>query len=272
MVSSFLVPSYPLKLFIDNFYYYTGYHPEHLVDRLLPDGNVQLLMELTDNTKYIYDNKTLKEIQSCRNTWFSGFRTEPITIPSGRESEMIVISFKKGRAFPFFCEPMFSLKNCVVDAELVMETEILEIREKIREIPDPLDKLRYLDRAFTRFYSSGLEENTYVDYMISGIESNPSNIRLKELTAKVGYSQKHLIKIFKDKVGVSPKEFLKIIRFQKVVQQLESGHQVDWNSVAFDCGFYDQSHFIADFKKYSGFTPTEYLSRKNEMLNYVPIA
>lgn len=118
----------------------------HTVDRFLPDGEVQIIFDLTDYPKFIYHNETLKEIQSCKNVWFSGFRTEPITIPSGRESEMVIVQFRKGRAFPFLCEPMQELTNFVVDAELVIRAEILNIREVLLEAETPLQKLQILEK------------------------------------------------------------------------------------------------------------------------------
>ncbi|NJO88133.1 MAG: hypothetical protein HC831_03570 [Chloroflexia bacterium] len=146
MVTEIYIPKHPLRHFIDHFYYYIGYNPEHSVDRFLPDGEVQVIFDLTDYPKYIYDNETLKEIQSCKNVWFSGFRTEPITIPSGKESEMLIVQFKKGKAFPFLIEPMQNLTNFVVDAELVLSPEIADIRERLLEASNPLLKFQVLEK------------------------------------------------------------------------------------------------------------------------------
>jgi hypothetical protein len=124
MINHLYFPSPPLNQFIESFFYYSGYNPDHIVDRFLPDGNVQIIFDFTDYPKYIYDNETLKEKQACRNVWFSGFRTEPITIPSGRDSEMLIIVFHKGRSFPFLCEPLHALTNLVADAQLVLKNDI----------------------------------------------------------------------------------------------------------------------------------------------------
>jgi len=271
MITKFYVPSYPLNYFIEYFYYYTGYNPEHSIDRFLPDGNVQIIFDLTDYPKYIYDNETLKEIQSCRNVWFSGFRTEPISIPSGRESEMIIVQFKKGKASPFLSEPMHALTNYVVDAELVLKNEILDLRNRIKEATSIENKFTLLENNLLRYYRSSLEENPFVKYVINRIIAKPNKISLKEVADDAGYSQKHIIKIFKKNVGTTPKEFLKIIRFQKAIEEIELRKEVNWASLAFDCGFYDQSHFIANFKTFSGFTPAEYMKQKNGLLNYVPV-
>jgi len=238
---------------------------------LLPDGDVQLIFDLTDNPKYIYDNETLKEIQSCRNVWFSGFRTKPISIPSGKESELLVVQFKKGKAFPFLSEPMQNLTNYVVDAELVLKAEVLNLRECILEAETPTQKLHVLEKKLLHYYLNQLHENPFVDYAVSKILTSPDHCAINEIANKSGYSQKHIINLFKKHVGVTPKEFLKIIRFQKAIQQIEERIPVDWLSIAYHCGFYDQSHFIADFKIFSGFTPTEYIQQKSEFLNYIPV-
>ena len=271
MITQIHIPVIPLSQFIDYFFYYTGFNPEHSIDRFLPDGEVQIIFDLTDYPKYIYDNHTLKETQSCQNVWFSGFRTEPITIPSGKESEMLIIQFKKGKAFPFLSEPMQQLTNYVVDAELVLKTDILNIRESLIEAKTPEQKFLLLESKMLKCYLNRLLENPFVDFSVSKILSLPNQCSIREISDKAGYSQKHIIKLFKEHVGVTPKEFLKVIRFQKAIQQIEQQNSVDWSAIAFDCGFYDQSHFISDFKLFSGFTPTEYIRQKGEFLNYVPV-
>lgn len=96
---------HPLNQFIESFVYYKDYNPVHTVDRFLPDGYVNVVIDLTDYPKFIYDNHTLKEIQSCRNVWFSGIRNQFITIPSGRDSEMFIM---RGRQFRPGCFMVFS--------------------------------------------------------------------------------------------------------------------------------------------------------------------
>ncbi len=271
MITHLHLPAPPLSHFITSFYYYSGFEPEHTIDRFLPDGNVQLIFELTDEPQHIYDNDTLREIQTCRRVWFSGFRTRPITIPSGRQSEMIIVNFQMGRAWPFLREPLHALTNTVVDAEQVLNIDILGLREALLEQPTPEQKLALLEETLLRHYQQQLVQNPFVDFAVAKILSSPRQLSLKDLAGKVGYSQKHVIKLFKDHVGVPPKEFLKVIRFQQAVAQIEQRGTVNWLALALDCGYYDQSHFIADFKSFSGFTPMEYLLRKGENLNYIPV-
>lgn len=271
MITSTRIPSFPLNEFISSFFYYSGLVTDHTLERLLPDGNVELIIELTDAPKYIYDNVSLKEIQSCRRMWFSGFRTAPITIPSGLDSEMIVVTFRKGRAFPFIMEPMDALKDTVVDAELVMNPELLSIRARLQDEPVSAEKLHMLEREMTRLYRSRLQENLFVQHMVSRIVQEPAQIRLGVLAREVGYSQKHLISIFRNHVGVTPKEFVRVLRFQKAIGEIERRGRISWSDVALDCGFYDQSHLISEFRSFSGFTPSEYMRQRGDYLNYLRV-
>ncbi len=166
---------------------------------------------------------------------------------------------------------MYNLTNYVVDAELVLKAEILNIRERLLASKTPEQKFRVLEENFLQSYLKQLRENPFVDFAVSKIINCPNQISIKDISEQTGYSQKHLIQIFKESVGVTPKAFLKVIRFQKAIQQIEHQIAIDWTTIAYDCGFYDQSHFIADFKVFSGFTPAEYLRQKGENLNYVPI-
>ncbi len=265
------IPAYPLNRFIESMFYMSGFDPAHLADRLLPDGNVQLILELTDRPQFIYDNDTLKEIQACKKAWFSGFRTQPITIPSGRESELLVIQFHRGKAAPFLSLPMHQLHNQVVDAEYVVDCGILRLREQLRNTAVVTQKLRLAEAHLLRYYAQRLQTQPCVDWLVDRLEKQPENALLNRLYQQVGYSQKHTIKLFKDQVGVTPKDFLRIMRFQKAVCEIEHNPLFSWIMVAHDCGYYDQSHFIADFKLFSGFTPADYFRRRGEYLNYIPM-
>lgn len=265
------IPKYPLNLFIENFIYYKDYNPVHSVDRFLPDGNINVVIDLTDYPKFIYDNHTLKEIQSCRNVWFSGIRSRYITIPSGRDSEMLIINFHKGMAYPFVEMPLYELTDYVVDGELVLTNEILNIRENLLCIADIEKKFCYTEDILLKVFGRRFKYNTFINFAVTAIINDPGKTSLNKIADNCGYSQKHMIKIFKEHVGLTPKAFLKIIRFQKAVNSIECNKYVDWSAVAFDCGFYDQAHFINDFKQFSGFTPQEYTRQKSEFTNYIAV-
>ena len=93
-----------------------------------------------------------------------------------------------------------------------------------------------------------------------------------EMIGKVGLSPRRFVQVFTEEVGVTPKLFCRIRRFQQVLRRIQKERRVEWVDVATDCGYYDQAHFIRDFRAFSGLNPSSYLVQRGEHLNHVPVA
>jgi AraC-like DNA-binding protein len=91
-----------------------------------------------------------------------------------------------------------------------------------------------------------------------------------EVTECVGLSARRFIELFRNQVGLAPKVFCRIRRFQKVLRTVEKQGDVDWTAVALSCGYFDQAHFIHDFRAFSGINPSTYL-RQRTSRNHVSV-
>ncbi|MDQ2691593.1 MAG: AraC family transcriptional regulator [Chloroflexota bacterium] len=267
-------PAFPLNRFVEHLVYFDGTSATHRLDRFLPDGNTELIIDLNENPQYIYHNQNLHEIQTCRRAWVSGVRTQPITIPSGRESRMLIVAFKRGMAFPFYPFPMNELMDTVVDADGVFGTELHVLREQLLASRAIERMFRLVEAFLIRRAGEGIDDSTPtrgMQYALQGIIRNPGRDCLQRLSEQVGYSQKHFIDLFRQQVGVSPKQYMRVMRFQKTLRIIEASPCVHWSQLAAQSGYYDQAHLIHEFKFFSGFTPNEYVSRKSALLNYIPV-
>lgn len=268
-------PVYPLSEFIGGLIYYDNLDPIHNMDRFLPDGNTEIIFDLTEKNQPIYDNRTLKVIQTCRHAWVSGMRTQPITIPSGKGSRMLIVAFKKGKAFPFYPMPMTEIQDRVVSADLIFGSDSTHLREQLLAASSidgmfALAENFLLNRAGNALCANS--DTKCIGYAVSSITNQPHRLAFEQLSEQIGYSQKHFIDMFKRQVGVAPKRYMKIMRFQKAILEIEKDASAHWSEIALRNGFYDQSHFIHEFRDFSGFTPGEYAKRKTGALNYVPVA
>lgn len=271
MVYEFHRPAFPLNQFIESFIYYKDVQPDHSMERYLPDGNITLIIDLTDRPKYIYDNKSLQEIQACNKVWFSGIRNTYITIPAGQDSEMLIVNFHKGRSYPFLKMPVHELTDQVVDGELVFSSDILQLREELINTVALLRKFQIVEDYLIKKYQLKLTVNPFITFAVDKIIQAPNAGSMEKLALQVGFTPKHMIRLFKDHVGMSPKSFLKVIRFQKAISDIAKRSTVDWTSIAVESGYYDQAHFIHDFKHFSGFTPQVYLKKQMDFPNYIPV-
>ncbi|MGQ0542548.1 MAG: helix-turn-helix domain-containing protein [Blastocatellia bacterium] len=264
-------PAFPLRQFIELFIYFERVEHAHAVDRFLPNGDTEILIDFHDAPQFIYDNNSLKEIQACHHVWASGLRTEPITIPSGNGAAMMVISFKKGMAAPFFPFPMEEISDCVVDADLVWGSDFGNLRERLLETKDIGLRFRMVEEFLLKKFASKLNVNPCVAFAIGEMSLLPDRLSIARMNEKIGYSQKHFAEMFRKNVGVTPKSYLKIMRFQKAVRAIDATNCIEWDMIAQDCGFYDQSHFINDFRHFSGFTPDQYSKIHTNYQNYIPV-
>ena len=92
------------------------------------------------------------------------------------------------------------------------------------------------------------------------------------MTGRIGLSPRRFIQLFAEEVGLTPKLFCRVRRFQEVVRFIDTQRRFSWSNLALACGYYDQAHFINDFQSFSGLTPTAYLREKGEHSNHVPLA
>ena len=116
-----------------------------------------------------------------------------------------------------------------------------------------------------------MENHALVHYSVGQLVQSPQMWSIKNLSHKTGITQKHLITLFRKYVGLSPKMFSRIYKFQKVIHLIGQEEKIDWSMLAYEGGYFDQAHFIKEFQAFSGINPTAYLEKRGPYLNYIPI-
>ena len=264
-------PSAPLNQFVELFTFYEGISFSHTIERLFPEGVVEVIIDLTEAPKFIYDNTHLNEIQTCKTAWVSGVRKEFISISVLPFSSMFVIRFRRGMAYPFLQVPIHELDGQVIDADLIFGNRFGETREQLIACDSPKAKFAIMEKYLVEHSKSLWAIPPVVSFGIQQILQNPTTTQINLLADKTGYSHKHFLSLFTKYVGLTPKQFLRVMKFQQTLQSIEQISIPNWSQLALDCGYYDQAHFINDFRAFSGFTPNEYMSKKGEYLNYIPV-
>ena len=99
----------------------------------------------------------------------------------------------------------------------------------------------------------------------------PRTRGISEVTDQLGLSPKRFIQVFREEVGLTPKVFCRIRRFHRALDRMEGRQSVEWANVALDCGYFDQAHFIHDFRAFSGINPSSYLAHRTPHRNHVPL-
>jgi AraC-like DNA-binding protein len=264
-------PQPPLSEFVDVLWLCESYDVAHEKERLLPDGTVELVVNLREDRIRVYDSHDPDKFSTIPGCVVSGPRSEFFVIDTEGESSTVGVHFKPGGAFPFLRMPPGELNNQSLALECLWGAASNRMRERLLAAATPQAKFRELELCLLEQLVKPLERHPAVWFALAqffGPQQPPPVARVVE---QVGFSQRRFIQLFAREVGLTPKVFCRVSRFQKVIQTAHSGSDIDWTQVALSCGYYDQAHFIHDFQSFAGITPSAYLRHKTEHLNHVPL-
>ncbi len=259
-----------LSKYLSDIVYHKDFQPVHIKDKYLPDGTINIVFEFTGKPKYIYKNGTDQKIQECRNVWFSGVQKNYLTI-SAESEEMMVVAFKPGAGYSLIQKSISNYTNKVFQAEEILGLEILELHKYLKEAKSPEIKFELVENWLESQFNTDDFYTDIIRYAIEAIENSPTQINLSELSDKLGYSQKQFIQLFKKYVGLTPKQFHRIVRFNEILTTVENKENISWTIIAADCGYFDQAHFIKDFQSFSGINPKKYITDIEDFPNFLPV-
>ena len=265
------VPSPALASFIRCFWYWEGAPQPHVRERLLPNGEASIVFNLRDEEMRLYDAGDPRRFVSCGLAGLTGARTHCFAIDTASEDRVVGIQFWPGGTFPFFREPAGEVANRSMPLEDLWRGAAGEIREQLLAASSADAKFAVLERALIEQLVRGLELHPAIEYARGHICRAPQVATVSGVMESIGLSQRRFIELFREQVGLTPKAFCRVRRFQRVLQAVHRRKSVDWAQVALDGGYYDQAHFIHDFLGFSGLTPAAYLALATEHLNHVPI-
>lgn len=264
-------PRPSLAPFVDILWLYEGYTPSHAKERRLPDGSMELVINLREDIIRLYDPKHPDRFRSVCGCVISGTHTEYVVLDTASQSSMMGIHFKPGGAFPFFNFPATELRDETISLEMLWGSSANELRDQLREVQTPETRFRILEQSLLAHIARPLMRHPAVTFALEEFQNATQTKTVADVTGKIGLSPKRFISIFSQEVGLTPKLFCRIRRFQEALQRIKSGGQVEWAEIALSCGYFDQAHFIHDFQAFSGLSPSTYFKHQGEHLNHVPL-
>jgi methylphosphotriester-DNA--protein-cysteine methyltransferase len=126
-------------------------------------------------------------------------------------------------------------------------------------------KIDILQQALLRLLKTPNLNPPIINAAVRLIQQQRGNISVDDLSRELGVNYKYLERQFLRIIGLTPKSYSRIARFQNVMQALRYAAFHAWPSLALDCGYYDQAHFIKEFKAFTGATPSEFIARQNQI-------
>ncbi|WP_339922229.1 helix-turn-helix domain-containing protein [uncultured Cyclobacterium sp.] len=260
-----------LNQYVEAIFHLTDFMPDHSIERVVPTGHVFIIFELDCFQRKTYDNATLEPIATYKEVWVSGMQKNYISISAHQHSELFVIQFKPFGGYPFFHLPMQDLNDMVINAEELFGEEILNLREQIFNGKTSEEKFQSAENWLLERFRQDKTPPVDLLNVLEKLHNEPVEHYLKIIE---GYpkTQKHLIDQFKKYVGLTPKYYQRMLRFNEILQQIFKSKKIEWAQIAYQFEYTDQSHFIKEFKHFSGINPQKFIQYGfQEATNFFPL-
>ena len=231
--------------------------------RVVPSGYIELIIHITDWHCDLFKNG--KWGQSPDYTLI-GIYTKPYTVKFSDLVNTFGIRFKPDGFYNVFGVPVSEFKHTFDDMESLAGREFREFCSRLRDI----DNTSYRIMLAEKYLRKKVEETNidfgYLNRAAEIIRKTKGFIKIEELAKKSFISMRQLEREFVNKIGITPKMYMRISRLNEVNRVLESRRELKLTDVTYECGFSDQAHFIREFKNFTGETPKVFIKDKHKFM------
>ncbi len=229
---------------------------------LIPDGCIELIFNLGTPYKR-YDSENNAAL--LKHSHLVGERDRYFLIEQTRAVSLIAARFKPGGLYPFVRFPIAEVTNQTVDLDIIFGSQVKDLECKLFETRSHKKKIDLLQHALLRFLKTPDLNPPIINAAVKLIQQHHGDISVDGLAWELRVNYKYLERQFLKIIGLTPKLYNRIVRFQNAMQALRHAAFHPWPSIALDCGYYDQAHFIKEFKAFTGATPSEFIARRNQI-------
>jgi AraC-like DNA-binding protein len=182
--------------------------------------------------------------------------------------DLLVVRLAPTGLFHLLGRPVSAYTNQVIDLESIGLTDVAGFVEKLAALP-PQERIKLLDNYLLREFALHSLKPSPVEAALAYIYQRQGVVSIEEITQQSASSRRHLVRLFHEQVGLSPKTFLRIFRFHQVVLAIKTNPNPSFQDVLYVYGYYDQSHFIRDFKALMGQLPSQFASEERAIVDYL---
>ncbi len=226
-------------------------------ERVLPSGTTELVFDLA---------------RAGAPGLVCGPRSESFVMRrAGRES-FAGVHFEPGAASLLLGVPERELANRFVPLDALWGRAALELSARLAEAANRPEALALLERALLERLGRARAPHPGVAYALGQLAHVPAPRSIAEIGARAGLSARRFISLFTEQVGLSPKLFARVRRFQRVLQRAHALQAPDWTRLALACGYYDQAHLVRDFGGFASVSPGAYLRLRSHDPNHIALA
>lgn len=234
-------------------------HPEK--QTIVPDGCMEMIFHYGDlYAQYTENNRIIQP-----RCFVFGQLTRPLEIEPTGASGIFSVRFHPNGFEPFATLSIKEMENSAVSLEQLFGKKGIEIEEKILSTDSTLERIQFIEEFLLQLLTAAETVNRIVKSTIETIITANGQLSIGELSKQTNINRRQLERKFSSAIGLSPKQLSKTIRLQAALKMLLNKDFTSLTALAYKNEFYDQAHFIKEFKEFTGFTPKEFYGNNLKM-------
>ena len=186
-----------------------------------------------------------------------------VTLDINRDHKAVRVGFHPGGLYRLLGISMSEMVDDNYDATDVFGNEMTEVNDKLQDAKT-FDGIKDVIESFLLKKVRSLKSPLPFDYAMLELMRVNGNIPIEQLASLACLSLRQFERVSKERIGLPPKLFARLVRFSKAYRFYETSPQKSWTNIAHECGYYDQMHFIRDFKQFAGMSPGAIEKELNE--------
>ncbi len=237
-------------------------------ERILPNGTAELLINLCDNEILTYAPNEPHGVKRFSGVVVAGAYSRALVCNAKQHRSMLGVHFRPGGAFYLLGPAASDLTDAHANLEDFWGPSAANlIREQVCEAASAGERFQIVEQALLARACRVRSHHPAVEAALRLFGPSGSGASTRHVAHELGISQRRFIQVFTREIGLLPKLFCRILRFKyaRILTEQESrkrsGLAVQWVQIANASGYYDQSHFIRDFRDFSGLSPSEYVEQ-----------
>ncbi len=222
---------------------------------IVPDGKMEMIFHFGDHYKqHLPDGRSLIQ-PKC---FVIGQLTEPLKIEPTGKTDILSARFHPHGFTPFTTLPLKEFENSAISLDKVFGKSGMELEKQILKISNTETCIGIIESFLLDKLKSRCNTEDLINSTIELILEVKGKYSVEELSKITQVNRRQIERKFRNEVGLSPKYLSRIIRLQSTLKELLTNNHDSLTSLAYDEGYYDQAHFIKDFKAFTGQTPKQF--------------
>ena len=237
---------------------------EH-IQRIVPNGLFELIIYLDDKPITIDQQKSVSD-----NIVITGQLNSYHELKVMGKLSLFAIYFLPHGLSMFLDLPMKEIFNMSVPLKFIIKDTVDKLEDELSSAETFKKKIEIAESFLLAQIKKNEKKYKFerIRHAVNLINQSKGIIEIEDLASDIFLSRKQFERTFSDFIGTSPKQFLKIVRFQNAIYEKSKNSELNLTEIAHKCGYFDQPHMINDFKTLSGITPKNYFENNDYFSDY----